>query len=96
MQAIKIENLTFAYEEGLYAVNDLSLQVNEGEYIAIVGRNGSGKSTVAKLINGLLTPKSGSVEVFGKSTLDKKALFEGLYVDLLLVRFFSKKKCWLL
>ena len=76
MQAIKIENLTFAYEEGLYAVNDLSLQVNEGEYIAIVGRNGSGKSTVAKLINGLLTPKSGSVEVFGKSTLDKKALFE--------------------
>ena len=76
MQAIKIENASFSYEEGLFAVNNLSLEVNQGEYIAIVGRNGSGKSTVAKLINALIMPKSGNVSVFGMDTQDKKQLFE--------------------
>ncbi|MBR3864011.1 MAG: energy-coupling factor transporter ATPase [Clostridia bacterium] len=76
MQAIKIENAYFSYEEGHPAVNDISLEINQGEYIAIVGKNGSGKSTIAKLINGLLLPKSGKVSVFGLDTSDKKQVFE--------------------
>ena len=76
MQAIKFDNVTFSYEEGLYAVNNLSLEINKGEYIAVVGKNGSGKSTVAKLINALVTPKSGDVYVFGMNTKEKDKLFE--------------------
>ena len=76
MQAIKLDNVTFAYEEGVFAVNGISLEINQGEYIAVVGRNGSGKSTVAKLINGLISPKSGSVTVFGMNTTEKKDIFE--------------------
>ncbi len=76
MLAIKLDNVTFAYEEGIFAVNGISLEINQGEYIAVVGRNGSGKSTVAKLINGLISPKSGSVTVFGMDTKEKKDIFE--------------------
>lgn len=76
MQAIKLDNVTFEYEEGIFAVNGISLEINQGEYIAVVGRNGSGKSTVAKLINGLISPKSGSVTVFGMDTKEKKDIYE--------------------
>lgn len=76
MQAIKITNANFSYEEGNFAVKDISLEVNQGEYIAVVGKNGSGKSTVAKLINALLTPSGGKVLVLGKDTADKSNLFE--------------------
>lgn len=76
MQAIKLDNVTFEYEEGIFAVNGISLEINQGEYIAVVGRNGSGKSTVAKLINGLISPKSGSVTVFGMDTKEKNDIFE--------------------
>ena len=76
MQAIKLDKVSFSYEEGLFAVNNLSLEINAGEYIAIVGKNGSGKSTVAKLINALVMPKSGKVTVFGMDTQDKDKLFE--------------------
>jgi energy-coupling factor transport system ATP-binding protein len=76
MQAIKLQNVTFAYEEGVYAVNGISLEINQGEYIAVVGKNGSGKSTVAKLINGLVTPKDGCVSVFGMDTREKQDIFE--------------------
>ena len=76
MQAIKLQNVTFAYEEGVFAVNGISLEINQGEYVAVVGKNGSGKSTVAKLINGLVTPKDGCVSVFGMDTREKKDIFE--------------------
>ena len=76
MLAIKLDNVTFAYEEGIFAVNGISLEINQGEYIAVVGRNGSGKSTVAKLINGLISPKEGNVTVFGMNTKEKKDIFE--------------------
>ena len=74
MAIIEFQNVTFRYEsddEGVVlapAVKDLSLSINEGEFIAILGHNGSGKSTIAKLSNGLLIPESGDVIVNGMNT----------------------------
>lgn len=49
------------------AVESMSFSINDGEWIAIVGHNGSGKSTIAKLMNGLLFPQEGQVRVLGES-----------------------------
>ena len=74
MTIIEFQNVTFRYEsddEGVVlapAVKDFSLSINEGEFIAILGHNGSGKSTIAKLSNGLLIPESGDVIVNGMNT----------------------------
>lgn len=63
-------------EKAIYAVKNLSLSINEGEYIGLVGHNGSGKSTLSKLFNGLLTPTLGEVLVNGKTTKVEDNLFE--------------------
>ncbi|MBQ0099129.1 MAG: energy-coupling factor transporter ATPase [Firmicutes bacterium] len=76
MEIIKAENLTFAYNERKDVIKNVSLSINSGEYIAIVGKNGSGKSTFAKLFNGLLIPKSGKITAFGFSSNKKEDLFE--------------------
>lgn len=49
-----------------YALNDISLDVKKGEILGIVGTNGSGKSTILKIITGVLTPTSGEIEIDGK------------------------------
>ena len=73
---IKFDNVSFAYEledEGIVnAVNDFSLEVPEGQFLAVLGHNGCGKSTVAKLINGILVPNKGKVTVEGMDTLDEE------------------------
>ncbi|NKB81433.1 MAG: ATP-binding cassette domain-containing protein [Nitrospirales bacterium] len=60
---LRLENVGFAYTEEAPALQDVSITIQEGEYIAIIGRNGSGKSTFAKLLNGLLLPIKGQVLV---------------------------------
>lgn len=82
--AISLKNASYYYksydEQGnvsqVMGVEGVSLDIYPGEFVALVGHNGCGKSTLAKLMNGLLTPVSGSVEVFGASTADKNAIFE--------------------
>lgn len=73
---IKFDNVSFAYEledEGFVnAVNDFSLEVPEGQFLAVLGHNGCGKSTVAKLINGILVPNKGKVTVEGMDTSDEE------------------------
>lgn len=73
---IKFDNVSFAYEledEGVVnAVNDFSLNVPEGQFLAVLGHNGCGKSTVAKLINGILVPNKGKVTVEGMDTSDEE------------------------
>lgn len=54
------------YHRDYYALNDLSFQVGKGEIVGIVGRNGSGKSTILKILTGVLNPSGGHVEVAGK------------------------------
>ncbi len=62
---IELNNLTFKYQrtDQRPALEDVSLSINQGEWVAIIGHNGSGKSTLAKTINGLLLPESGTVKV---------------------------------
>ncbi len=74
---IDIQHVTYTYPgqmtrkgEVQPALRDVSLQVQEGEYVAILGHNGSGKSTLARLCNALLVPESGHVLVSGLDTRD--------------------------
>lgn len=67
---MSFENVTFTYapedETVKPAVQDVSFSIQDGEWIALVGHNGSGKSTIAKLMNGLLFPQTGKVTAMGK------------------------------
>ena len=63
---IQLEQVVYQYPDAqTRAVNDVTLDVEKGEFLAILGRNGSGKSTLAKLMNALLTPTGGTVTVGG-------------------------------
>lgn len=65
---IELENIVFAYdpEADKRAIDGVSLTVEQGEWLAIIGHNGSGKSTIAKIMNGLLEPTAGQVKVDGE------------------------------
>lgn len=68
---IVLDHVRFGYEAGSPAiVDDLSLQIEDGEHVALLGRNGSGKSTIARLLNGLLRPLSGTIRVDGYDPAD--------------------------
>jgi energy-coupling factor transport system ATP-binding protein len=71
LQAVRFEGVSYAYGD-FTALASLDLNVEEGEYIAIVGRNGSGKSTLAQHINALMRPDSGRVLTFSMDTKDDK------------------------
>ena len=53
------------YHKKFYALNHISFEVKKGETVGIIGTNGSGKSTILKIITGVLSPSEGSVEVEG-------------------------------
>ena len=62
-QAVEIENLCFAYEGGEGRIfNDLTLTLNAGERLAVIGENGVGKTTLLKLLTGALQPQAGSIK----------------------------------
>lgn len=62
---IEMNHVSFYYDK-TEALQDVSLTVNEGDFLAIIGPNGSGKSTLMKIILGLLKPMKGDVRLFGK------------------------------
>ena len=85
MGIIKTDKLTFEYirrdEEGnvegiTRAVDEVDLDIKQGDFIAILGHNGSGKSTLAKHINAILYPTQGSVWVDGMDTQDENHLWD--------------------
>ena len=76
MPIIQLENVEFSYDKKINVIKNVSLDINEGEHVAIIGHNGSGKSTLAKLFNGLIKADSGSVKVMGLDASDKKQVFE--------------------
>ena len=71
---IKVENLSYSYEDDdgnpVSVLENLSFEVKKGEYLALLGHNGSGKSTVAKLLNMILEPASGKIYIDGKDITD--------------------------
>ncbi len=73
---IKTENVSFSYSDGEQVLKNINLAIEKGSFAAIIGCNGSGKSTAAKHFNALLLPKSGAVYVKGIDTRDEKRLFE--------------------
>ncbi len=74
-EIISLQHTIYTYDEEdttkRPAVNDVSFSIYEGEWVAIVGHNGSGKSTMAKLMNGLLFPQEGKVYVFGEQLTEE-------------------------
>ena len=85
MSIVETKNLKFEYirrdDEGnvegiTTAVDDVSLEIQQGDFIAILGHNGSGKSTLAKHINAILYPTEGTVWVDGMNTTDEAHLWD--------------------
>jgi ATP-binding cassette, subfamily C, bacterial CydD len=63
---IRLEDVSFSYEEGRRVLKDVDLAVEPGEVVALVGPSGAGKSTLAAVISGLVSPDTGRVEVEGR------------------------------
>lgn len=77
MDIINAENLTFRYEESSKIVLDnLNLTIKKGSFTALLGHNGSGKSSLAKLFNGILLPEGGKMYVSGMDTQNEELLLE--------------------
>lgn len=73
---VRLEHVFYKYEDAeKYAVKDVSISAEKGEWIALVGHNGSGKSTIAKLLNGLLFPEEGLIKI-GHFVLSEKNIWE--------------------
>ena len=75
--SIKVENLTHIYMPKSpfekIALDNVSLEINDGEFVALIGHTGSGKSTLTQHFNGLLEATSGKIFVDGIDITDKKA-----------------------
>jgi cell division transport system ATP-binding protein len=64
---IKFENVTKIYDPNVIVLQDISFQINEGEFVSIVGKSGAGKTTLIRLILGLEKPTSGNIFFAGKN-----------------------------
>lgn len=78
-EAIQVEHLAYEYpnpegDGGVRVFEDLNLTVEEGSFVAVLGRNGCGKSTLAKHFNAIALPSGGAVHVFGMDTREEASL----------------------
>ena len=80
MSQVEVKNVKFSYskkeENAVYALKGISFVIEKGEFVSVVGRNGCGKSTLAKLLNGLFEPSSGKVTICGYDTENEDTIFE--------------------
>lgn len=90
MEILRVENLTKVYGKGeskVVALNNVSFSVNKGEFVAIVGASGSGKSTMLHLIGGVDRPTEGNIFIGGKNIFkmndDKLAIFRRRQIGLI-------------
>ena len=78
-EIVRVENLVFRYDDEIITkneVDDVSLNIEEGEFVVIIGHNGSGKSTLAKHFNGIFYPTQGDVYIKGMNTKDDSLIWE--------------------
>lgn len=75
---IKLVDVSFRYDDGAVEniLSGINLQINRGEFLAILGHNGSGKSTLAQHLNAMLLPSAGDVLVNGINTRDESKIYE--------------------
>jgi len=77
---IRSEELKFQYklqeDKDVVAVDNISVQVSEGEFVVVIGHNGSGKSTFAKMINAILLPSGGKIYIDGMDSAEEKNLWD--------------------
>ncbi len=80
MKIISAENVSFTYDAEdktlPFALDDITLQIAEGDFVAILGHNGSGKSTFAKTLNCIILPNGGKVYIDGMETGNEDKLFD--------------------
>lgn len=81
MSLIEFQNVDFSYgvedgEELVDVIKNLNLNIEKGSFVAVLGHNGSGKSTIAKLTNGILFPQSGRVLVDGAEVKDDESIYD--------------------
>ncbi len=70
---IEVSDVVFSYPDGTLALRNISLDIYANQFIAFIGQNGSGKTTIAKCLNGLLKPSSGYVKIDNLDTHEKGA-----------------------
>ena len=79
---VEFKNVSFKYEDDEQVLNNISFTINDNEMVAILGHNGSGKSTIAKLIMGLLIPNEGNIYIndipVNEDTIDELRLKMGI------------------
>ncbi len=77
MSHLKTENLTYVYGEGtpfkITALDNVNIEINKGEFVAVIGHTGSGKSTLVQHLNGLLKPTDGKIFLDEKNIHDSKS-----------------------
>ena len=73
---IKIENLNYVYQQGMpsqmQALNNINIEIEDGDFVAIIGHTGSGKSTLIQHLNGLIKPSCGKIFINGEDLTDAK------------------------
>lgn len=81
MNMLQLEHITFRYKKGLPLIlDDVSLSFKEGEFVAITGRNGSGKTTITRILTGLEKPEKGLVVYDGKNVTGTDASYRSHFI----------------
>lgn len=93
---IEVKHVTFFYGQGLpwekKALDNVSLTVEEGEFVGVIGETGSGKSTLVQLLNGLLKPSSGEVLIDGVDIFKDRKLLPRVRFDIGLIFQFPEQQ----
>lgn len=80
--SIQVKNITHIYSEGLphesKAIDDVSFDIDDGQFVGLIGHTGSGKTTLVQHLNGLLKPKSGSIFIGGKDITESGVILRDI------------------
>ncbi|MDG7043947.1 MAG: ABC transporter ATP-binding protein [Nitrososphaerota archaeon] len=71
---IEVDGLNFWYDDGTHALKDLSFTISKGEFVGLIGQNGAGKTTISRVVAGILRKYKGTVKVMGKDLRDKNVV----------------------